>query len=184
VTVILTTSRLVVRPWTEDPADLARLADLYGRPEIVKFLGALRDPPEQLVAEWRERMAADPRQVVAAYELAGTGVLAGTVLFKPLPDDHRFEIGWHQHPDSWRHGYATEAARAVVDRGFRLGVPEVFAVVRGDNVRSMAVCRRLGMRYLGPTRRYYDNQLELFHLVAPRPATPGETERQGGSRGA
>ncbi|GIJ51630.1 N-acetyltransferase [Virgisporangium aliadipatigenens] len=181
---ITTTSRLVVRPWTDHPIDLARLADLYARPEVVKFLGALREPPEDLVAQWDERMAADPRQVVAAYESTATGVVAGTVLFKPLPGDHRFEIGWHQHPDSWHHGYATEAAHAVIERGFRLGVPEVFAVVRGDNVRSMAVCRRLGMRYLGPTRRYYDNQLELFHLVAPRAATQGETERQGGPRGA
>jgi hypothetical protein len=28
------------------------------------------------------------------------------------------EVGWHLHPDSWGHGYATEAARAVIDRGF------------------------------------------------------------------
>jgi RimJ/RimL family protein N-acetyltransferase len=182
--VIITTSRLVVRPWTEDREDLGRLLDLYSRPEIVKFLGALREPPQDLVSQWREWMASDPRQVVAAYDVAATGETAGTVLFKPLPGDHRFEVGWHQHPDSWRHGYATEAARAVIERGFRLGLSEVFAVVRGDNVRSMAVCRRLGMRYLGPTRRYYDNQLELFHLVAPRAAAPGETERQGGPRGA
>ena len=73
----------------------------------------------------------------------------------------------HLHPDSWGHGYATEAARAVIDRGFSAGVPEVYAVVRPGNAPSMAVCRRLGMTALGRLRRWYDVELEAFRLMAP-----------------
>ena len=77
------------------------------------------------------------------------------------------EVGWHLHPDSEKRGYATEAGRGVITRGFRLGVPEVFALIKPDNPRSQAVARRLGMRHLGRTTRYKDTELELFHLPAP-----------------
>jgi RimJ/RimL family protein N-acetyltransferase len=76
------------------------------------------------------------------------------------------EVGWHLHPDSWGHGYATEAARGAVDRAFRYGLPEVYAVVRPDNAPSLAVCRRLGMTPLGRTTRWYGIDLEAFRLAA------------------
>jgi RimJ/RimL family protein N-acetyltransferase len=162
---IIETERLVIRPWTQESADLIRLIDLYTQPEVMRFLGPFRGRPPGIVERWHDRMRADPRQVIAAIEVRGSGAVAGTVLYKPLPDEHHMEVGWHLHPDSFGHGYATESARAVVERGFRLGVPEVFAVVRPDNPKSQAVCRRLGMRHLGRTGRYYDTELELFHLL-------------------
>jgi len=164
---IFETERLLIRAWSHDVADLARLSDLYSRPEVTRFLGPNRGAPAELVDRWRALMAVDPRQVIAAIQVRDTGVAAGTVLYKPLPGDHHMEVGWHLHPDAWGRGYATEAGRGAVERGFRLGVPEVFAVVRPDNQRSQAVCRRLGMRHLGRTGRYYDLTLELFHLPAP-----------------
>ena len=51
----------------------------------------------------------------------------------------------------------------------RLG--EVYAVVRPDNTKSLAVCRRLGMTALGRTSKYYETELELFS------ATPDSTNR-------
>ncbi len=164
---VLQTERLVVRPWTDDPTELARLVDLYAQPEVVRFLGPFRGPPAKVVDDWSRRMSENPTHIVAAIEVRDTGGIAGTLLYKPLPGEHHMEVGWHLHPDSWGHGYATEAGRAAIDRGFRLGVPEVFAVVRPDNPRSRAVCRRLGMRHLGRTGRYYDLELDLFHLPAP-----------------
>lgn len=175
---ILETERLVIRPWTTDPADLIRFVDLYSRPEVTRFLGSFLGYPDDVVGRWQDRMTADLRQVIAAIEVRATGVVAGTVLYKPLPGEHHMEVGWHLHPDSFGHGYATEAGRAVVERGFRLGVPEVFAVVRPDNRKSQAVCRRLGMRHLGRTGRYYELELELFHLLAPRRGNPVAPQRQ------
>jgi RimJ/RimL family protein N-acetyltransferase len=90
------------------------------------------------------------------------------VLFKPLPNGvGEVEVGWHLHPDSWGYGYATEAARAVIERGFDAGLPEVYAVVRPGNEASLAVCSRLGMQPLGLFRRWYDVDLEAFRLMAP-----------------
>ena len=164
----LTTARLRLRLWTDSPADLARLADLYGREEVTRWLGGAPSvPPAELPSRWAALHARDPRFGCWAMERAD-GVVAGTVLFKPLPNGvGEVEVGWHLHPDSWHHGYATEAARAVIQRGFEAGLPEVYAVVRPGNEPSLAVCRRLGMTPLGRMTRWYDVELEAFRLMAP-----------------
>jgi RimJ/RimL family protein N-acetyltransferase len=165
---LLRTDRLRVRPWTTAPDDVARLADLYGREEVCRWIGGTPSvPPAELVQRWATVHSLDDRYGAWAVERPD-GVAAGTVLFKPLPNGvGEVEVGWHLHPDSWGQGYATEAAGAVIDRGFRAGVPEVYAVVRPGNVASVAVCRRLGMQPLGRLRRWYDVELDAFRLMAP-----------------
>ena len=164
----LRTARLRLRAWTTSTADLARLRDIYGREEITRWVGGTPSvPPEELVSRWVTVHALDERHGCWAIERPD-GVVAGTVLFKPLPNGvGEVEVGWHLHPDSWGHGYATEAALAVIDRGFSAGVPEVYAVVRPGNEASLAVCRRLQMTPLGRFRRWYDVELEAFRLMAP-----------------
>jgi RimJ/RimL family protein N-acetyltransferase len=169
---LLRTERLRLRPWTTSPADVARLTDLYGRDEVTRWIGGPPSvPPAQLPARWAAISAQDERFGCWAIDVRcgpAAGTVAGTVLFKPLPNGvGEVEVGWHLHPDSWGHGYATEAARAVIDRGFEAGLPEVYAVVRPGNEASMAVCRRLGMQPLGRIRRWYDVELEAFRLMAP-----------------
>jgi RimJ/RimL family protein N-acetyltransferase len=165
---LLRTRRLRLRPWTTSAADIARLTDIYTREEITRWVGGRPSvTPAELVARWAQVTALDERYGCWAIECADSSV-AGTVLFKPLPNGvGEVEVGWHLHPDSWGHGYATEAARAVIDRGFDAGVPEVYAVVRPGNRASMAVCARLGMQPLGRIRRWYDVELEAFRLMAP-----------------
>jgi RimJ/RimL family protein N-acetyltransferase len=164
----LRTDRLRLRPWTTAPGDLARLTDLYRRPEVTRWLGgAPRLSAGELVARWDQVHAQDERFGCWAMERPD-GVPAGTVLLKPLPDGvGEVEVGWHLHPDSWGHGYATEGARAVIERAFEAGLPEVYAVVRPGNDASMAVCHRLGMAPLGRLRRWYGVELEAFRLMAP-----------------
>jgi RimJ/RimL family protein N-acetyltransferase len=160
--------RLILRPWRHRPEELDRLADLYSRPSLVRFLGVVREPVSRMIDDWAQHMAADPRQFIAAIEVRKTGVIAGTVLYNLLPGEHHMEVGWHLHPDSEGRGYATEAGRMVIDRGFGLGIPEVFALVVPKNVRSQRVCRRLGMAHLGRTTRYHFTEYELFQLISPK----------------
>ena len=165
---LLRTERLRLRPWTTSPADIARLTDIYSRDEVTRWLGGPPSvTPEELVARWAAVHDLDERFGCRAIELPD-GAVAGTVLFKPLPNGvGEVEVGWHLHPDSWGHGYATEAARAVIAQGFEAGLPEVYAVVRPGNEASLAVCRRLGMTPLGRFRRWYDVELEALRLMAP-----------------
>ncbi|MGY1844532.1 GNAT family N-acetyltransferase [Modestobacter sp. SYSU DS0875] len=166
---LLCTDRLRLRAWTRDAADLARLADLYSREEVTRWLGGPPTvTPAELVQRWELVHQLDARHGCWAIEPRDGGPVAGTVLLKPLPNGvGEVEVGWHLHPDSWGSGYATEAARAVVDRAFGQGLAEVYAVVRPDNTRSLAVCDRLGMAPLGRTRRWYGTEVEAFRLSAP-----------------
>jgi len=162
---VITTDRLVVRPWRLKEA--ARFFDIYRRPEIVRWIGA---EPMQSVREAIEmierghaRLRADPRFGAWAVVDRSSGVPVGGVILKPLPDgEGEVEIGWQLHPDSWGNGFASEAARAVLKRGFADGLPEVWAVMYLDNHRSAAVCRRIGMQLLGITRRWYHEPSLLF----------------------
>lgn len=165
---LLRTSRLRLRAWTTSAADVARLTDIYGREEVTRWIGGPpKVTPAELPGRWAAITEADSRFGCWAIE-PEDGVPAGTVLFKTLPNGvGEVEVGWHLHPDCWGRGYATEAARAVVERGFELGLPEVYAVVRPGNEPSLAVCRRLGMQPLGRMRRWYDVEVEAFRLMAP-----------------
>lgn len=58
------------------------------------------------------------------------------------------DVGFSILRRHWGHGYATEAARAVVDYGRReCGVPRVVALVAADNSNSINVLTKLGLRF-------------------------------------
>ena len=165
------TERCVVRDWRPEEAD--RAFDVYRRWEVAQWLGATpqaletREQAERLIARWNELNTEHPDEGRWAIERKSDGVVVGTAIFVKLPDgDGEYEVGWHLHPDSWGQGYATEAGRGAIAQAFARGLPEVFAVVRPDNAASIAVCRRLGMKELGRTDRYYSTELELFRLDA------------------
>jgi len=62
-------------------------------------------------------------------------------------DTRNIEIAWILHPDHSGHGYATEAASALLDLAFdALEARWATALVDLDNVRSIAVAERLGLR--------------------------------------
>ena len=87
--------------------------------------------------------------------------LVGTAGLRPL-EESGLEIFYSLAPAAWGHGYATEAARAVMEHGLGpLGLPEVLAEVDEGNAASAAVVKRLGMAaydvvpgVLGPMTRY------------------------------
>jgi RimJ/RimL family protein N-acetyltransferase len=72
------------------------------------------------------------------------------------------EIGWQLHPDAQGCGYATEAAKAVLDDAANRGLRTVMAVVDPNNSPSIHVCERLHMTSRGITQDYYDEDSLLF----------------------
>ena len=63
-----------------------------------------------------------------------------------LPCAPAVEVGWRLHPDTWGHGYATEAASASLRFGFEeAGLHEILAITTMLNTRSQAVMERIGM---------------------------------------
>lgn len=86
-----------------------------------------------------------------AVEVRATGEFIGFAGLDPVDEEMPFtgvEIGWRLARSAWGHGYATEAALAVLAFGFdTLALPEILAMTATANVRSQAVMRRIGMTH-------------------------------------
>lgn len=169
VAVHIETERLVIRPWRDEEAP--RLLDILSRLEVVKWLGdgepvlmADLDAARARIERYRTQ-SAEPPLGFWAVEVRETGGVAGTVLLTTLPNgDGEVEVGWHLHPDSWGHGYATEAAAAVIEHGFSAGLDEIYAITHTTNGPSQAVCRRLGMDDLGVMEKWYEGPSRVFRV--------------------
>jgi [ribosomal protein S5]-alanine N-acetyltransferase len=82
------------------------------------------------------------------------GALVGDIGFKGRPDALRTaEIGYSVLPAFQGHGYATEAARALIAWGFaQPGVRRIVANCRFDNAASRRVLEKAGLRQTGRDR--------------------------------
>jgi RimJ/RimL family protein N-acetyltransferase len=159
---VLTTERLVLRPVTAE--DHAVLLAHWTLPDVRRFLFDGEALAAAEVTETIEDSARDFATVgygIWLIQEKGRVELVGTAGLRPL-EDLGLEIFYSLAPGSWGKGYATEAARAVVEHAIvDLGLPEVLAEVDEGNAASVAVVRRLGMTpfgvvpgVLGPMTRY------------------------------
>jgi RimJ/RimL family protein N-acetyltransferase len=159
---LLSTERLVLRPVTA--GDHAALLAHWTQPDVRRFLFDGAAPSAAEVAETIEESIGDFAARgfgVWLIELGSAAGLVGTAGLRPLGGSG-LEIFYSLAPAAWGHGYATEAARAVVEYGLGpLGLREVLAEVDEGNAASVAVVRRLGMTpyavvpgLLGPMTRY------------------------------
>ncbi|MEU4720294.1 GNAT family N-acetyltransferase [Nonomuraea dietziae] len=159
---VLATERLVLRP--VQPGDLAELRAHWTAPDVRRFLfdGAVLSSEEiaEIIESSEQDFATSGYGLWTVRQREGTE-LVGTAGLRPL-EELWLEVVYSLAPTAWGHGYATEAARAVVDHALTtLGLPEVLAEVDQGNTASVAVVERLGMTpfetvegLLGPMVRY------------------------------
>ncbi len=77
------------------------------------------------------------------------------------------EVGWRLKRAYWGRGYATEAARAMIEFAFEeLGIASIFATTHPANVKSINVMKRLGMRSVG-LKPYYGTLAATYVLDRP-----------------
>ncbi len=164
--------RIVLREWTRSDDDRAFLFDMYRRPEVRRYLGdgkVMVEPAEVDALLDRWQALAEGVLGVRAVTTVG-GERLGSVLLKRIPwsagvaagRDDDIEIGWHFHPDAWGHGYAAEAASALLSLARAQGIECIVAVINPANSASGALAERIGMRPAGRTRDYYDVECELY----------------------
>lgn len=89
-----------------------------------------------------------------ALEIGATAEFIGFTGLNPMPEGvpgaGGMEVGWRLAQHAWHHGYATEAATAAVDVGFRaIGLDEIWSMTAVLNAPSQAVMQRLGMTRYG-----------------------------------
>jgi ribosomal-protein-alanine N-acetyltransferase len=164
---VLTTERLFLRAFTiEDAPDLQGLINTR---EVA--LNTLRIPfpyPDGEAERWIATHE-DPQQQkgdhVFAVTLQATQKLIGTVGLHVKADHDHGEIGYWIGVPYWGHGYATEAARAVVRFGFEtLALNRIFAMHFARNSASGRVLQKIGMRHEGTLRRHLKKWDEYVDL--------------------
>ncbi|MBS0562435.1 MAG: GNAT family N-acetyltransferase, partial [Proteobacteria bacterium] len=146
----LETSRLVLRPWRE--SDLEPLAALNADPEAMRhFAAPLTRAESDAFAQRQHEYLAAHGFCFWAVEAPGIAPLIGAVGIAPVRFQARFtpavEIGWRLARPYWGQGFATEAARAALAYGFGpAGLAEIVAFTATQNLASVQVMERLGMR--------------------------------------
>jgi len=145
------TNRLILRPWRE--TDLKPFAAMNADSRVMEHF------PATLSAQESDALA---RRFIQHFDRYGYGLWAlevpGVVDFAgfvglnwiayPMPFSPTIEIGWRLAHDFWGLGYATEAAKAVLEYSFNvLGLEEIVSFTYEGNQRSRHVMDKIGMQH-------------------------------------
>ncbi|RKN22269.1 N-acetyltransferase [Micromonospora musae] len=149
--ITLGTERLTLRGLREH--DLDAIASLNADPEVMRYIrdGSVRD---------RDQSAEALRKMIRDWETQGFGLFAvelreggawagwvGLAVPEFLPEVlPTVEIGWRLDRRFWGHGYATEAATAVLRFGFNVcDLDRIVSIRHVENTRSKRVMEKLGL---------------------------------------
>jgi RimJ/RimL family protein N-acetyltransferase len=162
----LATPRLLLEPRTM--ADNEGCFKMDSDPEVIRFIAVpwaddaahkafiearTRGPYPFGQGYWTVRQKSEPTRFL------------GWILLMPLdavgPDT---EIGWRLRRDAWGAGFATEAARALLEHAFTtLGLAEVVADIHPENTRSVRVAEKIGLLLRG--RRLHHGEPHLHYTM-------------------
>jgi ribosomal-protein-alanine N-acetyltransferase len=146
---VIETARLILRPWR--PTDLPAFAVQNADPVVMRFLGgALSREQSDAYAARAEAHHTEHGFCKWAVEAPGIAPFIGAVGLSHVLFQASFtpaiEVAWRLNRRFWGQGYATEAARAAIEDGFkRIRLKEIVALTTLDNIASQRVMQRLGM---------------------------------------
>jgi RimJ/RimL family protein N-acetyltransferase len=131
-------------PRREDAAAIARLAN-----DIRVAVNTARIPHPYRIEDAEEFIAAANRkEAEASFAITLDRTLIGECGIDPREDGP--EIGYWLGADYWGQGYATEAARALIDHAFgELGYEALQAGARVSNPASRRVLEKCGFQWMG-----------------------------------
>jgi len=151
----LQTERLALRVYAL--SDIPALMPLIGAREVAAT--TLRIPHPYAESDAQDFIAGTQEEFSAGSGLRlgivvrESDTLCGGVGLRIEPDHRRAELGYWIGVPYWGKGYATEAARAVVEYGFgTLRLHRIFASHFANNPASARVLRKIGMRHEGSLR--------------------------------
>ncbi len=149
--VIIETDRLLLRTFTLEDADL--VLELNRDPEVTRYTG---DP----ILDIRQAREVLEKHILPQYSANNFGRWAvhtkpnlefiGWCGLKFRPERNEIDLGYRFLQSAWGQGYATEAASACIDHGFRkLGLPRIVGHSMPGNLASLKVLQNCGMQYVG-----------------------------------
>jgi RimJ/RimL family protein N-acetyltransferase len=133
------------------PEDADELAAVLGDERLHEFVGGRPSPLPELRADFARLAAGSPDPGVAwlnwVVRLRGGGAPVGTVqaTVRSREGTLAADVAWVIGVDWQNRGFASEAARALVDWLRQRGVEEVVAHIHPDHTASGVVARRAGL---------------------------------------
>ena len=147
---IVETARLRIRETTVD--DAAFILRLVNEPSFLSNIGdkGVRDlvDAKRFIEEGPWRRGQRPGYGQFVVELSESGIPAGIcgILYREALDVT--DVGFAFLPEHWGCGYAFEAAEAVMRYGYStLGVGKIVGLTSEENLPSIRVLKKLGMKY-------------------------------------
>ena len=176
------TERLTLRrPVAADAAAIHRLA---ADRRIAEMTAAVPHPYDRSMAEaWIRSVPAglEAGRIALATVERASGELVGVISISVERERPIGTIGYWIGVPFWGRGYATEAARAVVEYGFReLGLAEIHGACLANNPASGRVLEKLGMHHRGSSVDVVRGDLvavERYAIVRPEANRGGRLER-------
>ncbi len=151
--VFLETGRMVLRRFTVADVDL--LLGLDSDPAVRRFVEdgepVDRDTVSGMIRHW---LGWYQRSEIFGFWAAvekGSGRFLGWFHLRPAPDGSPGvpELGYRLVSSAWGRGYATEGARALIDKGFASPqVDRIVAETLSVHVASRRVMEKAGMRHM------------------------------------
>jgi len=144
------TQRLLLREFR--PADEADIHDYASDPEVVRYTSwgpNTREVTRTVLRGWlKEQEVGLEHSVTLAIELRSEARLIGAIRIGVKDERNRTaDFGYTLARRYWSRGYATEAARGLIDTVFRkLGIHRIYATCDTRNIASFRVMEKLGMR--------------------------------------
>jgi len=147
------TERLLLRPFTND--DIPVLVPLIGAREVAATTRSIPHPYTVADAEKYIAEGGKNGEINLAITRRSDGQLIGGGILRPEQKDANAEVGYWIAVPFWRNGYASEAARALVEYAFEtLKLHRVYAFHSSNNPASGSVLKKLGMKHEGTMRRH------------------------------
>lgn len=149
--IILKTKRLILRTWKEQ--DLDPMSAINQDRLVCEFLPEIgnikitKDLIQRFMSHYKKYGFTS-----YAVELKSNGELIGFAGLLAVSFKAHFtpavEIGWRLASRHWGNGYATEAAKAIVDFAFNtLKLEEIVSFTVENNIRSRRVMEKIGMQH-------------------------------------
>ncbi|MBP9791647.1 MAG: GNAT family N-acetyltransferase [Rickettsiales bacterium] len=148
---IIETTRLILRTWNNEDAEA--YYSINTDPKVIELL--LGPLTTNQVNDFI--LAANKHQEKHSYtlwalELKETGELLGFTGLNytewPAHFTPAVEVGWRLGSQYWGKGYATEAARASLEYGFKkCGLKEIVSFTVPANIRSINVMKKIGFKH-------------------------------------
>jgi ribosomal-protein-alanine N-acetyltransferase len=167
INLLIETKRLTIRSLTE--ADVPVIASIWADAQVTRFLGGPWDF-ETVCNSLKDDLTVPPARLdlwPVVERSSGNVVGHCGLLPKTVDERDEVELTYVLAANCWGKGYATEAAAAVRDYGFRtLAIMRLVALIDIAHIASERVALKLGMEFEANTMRPSGKTMRVYAMAA------------------